>query len=209
MPDELFGPVNSFRDAERGLIAHIDIWADTYLARRERYVGITPGTIKRPQSYLSKQSFSALPGEESTPAVIVVSDGFSEAPHRHGNGTWDVKLRMAVAVLCHGPEGPYARDLAGHYQTALTMLLLQKRKFLNVEFDDWVDLRMEDVDEDQQRTLSAVRIELVYVIRDFVQDSTAPPAAPDDPHVPPVDPLPPQPGPHTVQSTGVTTEDLP
>jgi hypothetical protein len=68
---------------------------------------------------------------------------------------------------------------------------------------------MEDIDEDQERTLSAFRLELVYKITDFVQDSTEVPAAPDDPDVPPVDPVPPQPDPHTVLTHQETTEVLP
>jgi hypothetical protein len=206
MPDEIFGPVHSFRDSEVALENHVKLWLDTFLARRERDRDIEPGTLARPRSYIPKQTFTALPGEDVTPAIIIVSDGFAESPNRHGDGKWDVKLRMAIVALCHGPEARLARDLAGHYQYALTNLVLKKRAFGPCSLDEWLDLRLEDVDEDQQRTLCAVRIELVYVVRDFVDDAISPPAAPDDPSVPPDDPYPPQPDPPIVETHSETTE---
>src|SRR4051794_409057 len=94
MPDLEFGELIAFSDVEAKVLAHYKLWMHTWLCARERKLNLAINTIARPRSYIVKQTFTALPGEESTPLVIAVSDGFSEEPARRGNGDWDACLRF-------------------------------------------------------------------------------------------------------------------
>lgn len=163
-----YGTLTSFHDVEIALVDHIKLWIDSYLAAREEATGRDYETIARPVSYFMKQTFTSLPGEDRTPAVIIVSNGFSDDPQRRGDGTWDVRLRMAVCGLTHGPEASFARALAGDYQAALLSLCLQQRKITdNIKWWSWEDLGIDDVDQDQTRTLCAARLEFVYQVQGF------------------------------------------
>lgn len=189
MPDELFGQLNSFHDVELALQTHVKNGLNTYLAARERAKGLTAGAISRPTSWLIKQSFMALPGEDRLPAIIIVSPGFTEPPAKHGDGGYDVYLGMAVVALVSGP-GQSARMLAGHYQSALNALLIKHKKFGagSARIHEWLDLALDDVDtEDQTRNLAAARLEFVVKVTDFVSSDTRIPV------IPAPDPLPPQP----------------
>lgn len=198
-----YGPLISFHDAEAALVEHIKVWIDAYLAGREEVVGVDYNTFARPASWFVKQTFTALPGEDRTPAVIVVSNGFSEPPQRRGDGTYDVYLRLAVAGLAHAVEAEYARELAGHYQAALLGICLQQKKLLGgrMKLNDFEDLGLDDVDEDQTRTLCAARLEFVYQVQDFASEFGGPKTVPAPPT--------PLPGDPTVQTVDIDTQELP
>lgn len=183
MPDDRFSSLTSFHEPEKWLLSHIEDWLDTYLAGRERQQGIVPGTIMRPKSWIIKQTFNQLPGEGRTPSVIVVSNGLSEQAHQHGDGGWDGSFRMAVAILCNAKEADPARELAGHYQAAALGLLLDKPKFGRAKITDWTDLKIEDVEASQTRTLCAARLEFTVTVRDFAKSGQGP-AMPDVPTFP-------------------------
>lgn len=188
MSDERFRHLHSFNEPEKWLLAHLEVWLDTYLAGRERIQDIVPGTILRPKSWIIKQSFDQLPGEGRTPSVIVVSNGLSEQAKKHGDGGWDAPFRMAVAILCNARESEAARELAGHYQAAALGILLDKPKFGEAKIEDWTDLRIEDVPDNLSRTLCAARLEFTVMVRDFALSGQGP-AMP----IPPTFPYEPQP----------------
>src|SRR5580765_1919721 len=169
MPDHNFGPLLSFNDVEQEVRDHYALWMDTWLSARERHVGITAGTIARPRSYVIKQSFNTVPGEEQTPLVIVVSDGFVNPTDRHGDEHHDVYMRFGIAVVVMSNESNAVRELAGHYQVAVTGILLKHKKIADHIFmDEWRDLRIEDIDEEAiGRSMAAVRLEATYKVLDF------------------------------------------
>lgn len=207
MPDQQFGPLIAFSDVEYSLLGHIKLWVNTFLAARERKVGVTPGSIARPKSWITKQTFSMLPGEDRTPLIVIVSNGTPEPPNRHGEGTYDVEFRMAVTALCHGREATIARRLAGHYQAALLDLLLKKKTFIlfnggKVRLNEWLGIALDDLDESTSRTLCSARLEFTAVVRDFTGSFGGPDAIP-------LTPLDPQPDLPIVDDTDVTTGDLP
>lgn len=207
MADQLFGPLLSFHDVEFALIGHTKLWLNTFLAARERKVGMTAGSVARPKSWVARQTFNLLPGDDSTPSIVVVSNGTTEEPVRHGDGGYDVEFRTAVTALCHGREATVARRLAGHYQAALLDLLLKKKKFnlfdnTSASVNRWLGIGLDDIDETQTRTLCSARLEFVIVVRDFSESFGGPATIP-------VDPLVPQPDGPTVQGTTITDEVLP
>lgn len=187
-PDERFEKMTSFNEPEKWLVGHLDLWFDTYLAGRERQQGIGPGTIARPKSWIVKQNFGQLPGQARRPSIIVVSNGLVDDPERRGDGTWDGRFRMGVAALVHAREADLARELAGHYQAALLQLLLDKRKFGRARINDWTDLRIEDVEENNQRTLCAARLEFIIKVDEFAVSGRGPSMP-----IPPTYPYEPQP----------------
>jgi hypothetical protein len=212
MPDEAFGSLLAFTDIEEAVLGHYQLWMDTWLAARERQQVLTVGTIARPRSYLVKQTFTALPGEESTPTVVAVSDGFSVEPTRRGTGRWDALFRFGIAVVCLGNDGG-ARTLCGHYQTALVGIATRHRVIRvgldnAVLFDDLVDLRIEDIDEEAiGRSMAAVRMVAVYRAIGFAAETPVPGVPGDDGiHEPPPDVVPPGPDDPRVETVDVDVE---
>lgn len=191
MPDQSFGSLTAFTDVEQKVLAHYKTWMNTWLAGRERSLEIPVGTIARPRSYLVKQTFMALPGEESTPCVIAVCDGFQEPAERRGTGKYSAYLRFGIAAMCYGNDGS-ARALAGHYQVALLGIATHHRTVEDgtASMCEFRDLKIDDVDEQSLgRSMCAVRLELTYKVNDFASETPVPELLPDveSPH--PDDPL--------------------
>lgn len=206
MPDQVFGPLVAFSDVEYALLGHIKLWLPTFLAARERKVGVTPGQVARPRSWITKQSFTVLPGEDNTPLITVISNGTLEQPARHGDGGYDVELRAAVTAVCQGTEATIARRLAGHYQAALLDLLLKKKSFVvmtgvKARLNVWIGLALDDIDPTVERTLASARLEFSLVVRDFANSIGGPATVPSDPLVP-------QPDGPTVLDTNVSSQEL-
>lgn len=198
MADEVFGPLVAFTDIEEAILAHYKKWMDTWLSARERAKGIVPRTIHRPRSYIVKQTFTALPGEEQTPLVIVVSNGFRKESMRHGDGSHTAYMRIGVAVMC---MGTHARTLAGHYQAALVGIALKHQKVNNfIQIAEFNDLKIDDLDEEAiGRSMAAARLEMTYRVNNFAMEFDAP----GTPDTPPIDPEDPQPDSPTVKEGGV------
>jgi hypothetical protein len=182
MPE--IGPLNAFSDVEAGVLGLYRNWMHTWLLVREAQQNLAYGTIARPRSYLVKQTFTALPGEEQTPCVIAVSDGFSEQPERRGTGIYDTYFRFGIAVVCMANGAISARAMAGHYQSVIMGIALAHRTVDedgNIKMCDFVNLRMEDIDEEViARSMAAARLELVYCVNGFAAESPTPDYVPDD-----------------------------
>jgi hypothetical protein len=192
MSDEKFGSLISFTDVEDDILNHFRKWMNTWLAARERKKGIVPGTINRPQSYIIKRTFNAIPGQEQTPIISLISPGFADPTERHGeNGTHHAFLRVGIAaVITAGPEGQ-AHSLIGHYQAALVGIAVKHRKINDqVYLVEWTDMATDDIDDEaQSRSMAAVRLELVYKVFNFASEFPVP----DNIAEPPDNPLEPQP----------------
>jgi hypothetical protein len=198
MADANYGPLWAFTDVEQLILAHYKLWLPQWLSARERHVGLPVGTIARPRSFIVKQTFTALPGEESTPLVIVVSNGFTGEPSRRGTGYWNAEMRVGIAVMCMGAGEGQARALCGHYQAAVLGVAL-KHKVVDedgfVFLCDFSDLKIDDIeDEAMGRSICAVRLDLAYKINMFVADTDPPVLVPPDD----IDPLPDDPEVETV-----------
>jgi hypothetical protein len=192
MPDSHFGSLYTYTDAEYDILGHYKLWMDTWLAARERKTDIVPGTIARPRSWIIKRTFTTFPGEESTPFIALISDGFADPTRRSGTGKHTAFLRVGIAaVVTAAPEGQ-AHMLAGHYQAALVGIAIGHRKINDqVQLSAWTDMSTDDIDEEAQaRSMAAVRLELVYQITDFASENPVLTAVPPNPYDPqPDDPL--------------------
>jgi len=190
MPE--IGPLNAYTDVEVQVLELYRHWMHTWLLIREAQQNLAFGTIARPRSFIVKQTFTALPGEEQTPCVIAVSDGFSAAPQRRGRGVYDTYFRFGIAVVCMA-NGPFsARAMAGHYQSAIMGIALSHRTADpdgNIKMCDFVNLRMEDIDEEViGRSMAAARLEVVYCVNEFAAEYPNPDYVPDDELPGPVSP---------------------
>lgn len=202
MPDENFGDLIAFTDVEAKVLAHYKTWMHAWLCAREHYVDLPVNTISRPRSYATKQTFTALPGQEQTPLFLAVSDGFASEPGRHGSGVYDAYLHFGIAVVCYGNDGS-ARTLCGHYQTAIVGIATRHRGIDGGSIDmyDFTNLRIEDIDEEAAgRSMAAVRMDLIYRVRGFASEG---PALSE----PPPDPEPPQPDDPLVEEVTVTVNN--
>lgn len=200
MTDQGFGPLLSFNDIELALIAHMQSWVETYLAARERKMDIPVGRIPRPRSWFTRQTFDALPGEESTPFVVIVSAGTTDAPVHHGDGHYDVNLDIAIATVVESNEAAPARTLGGHFQAAFLSLLLQQSGFVvgtdTAKLEEWTGMSMDDLPDETARSLFDVELRFNVKYRGFADESGGP-------IVPPPDPQDPQPPVGTVRPGGV------
>lgn len=190
MPD--VGPLNAFSDVESLVLAHYKYWTHTWLLIREAQQNLDYGTIARPRSFIVKQTFTALPGEEQTPCVVAVSDGFSEQPERRGSGRYDTYFRFGIAVVCMANGPISARAMAGHYQAALMGIALSHRTIDpdgKISMCEFINLRMEDIDEETiGRSMAAARLEVVYCAKEFAAEYPNPDYVPDDELPAPVPP---------------------
>lgn len=190
--DEKFGSLIASTDVEEDILEHFRIWMDTYLAARERKKGMVPGSIARPRSYIIKRRFTTFPGEEQTPLIALISDGWADPAERHGTGIYNGFLRVGIgAVVMAAPENEPHR-LVGHYESALINIAIKHRKINDqVYLSGWNDLSKDDLDEEATgRTMSAVRFEFVYKILNYVSELPALTEIPDVPYDPqPDDPI--------------------
>jgi hypothetical protein len=184
MPDQNFGSLTAFSDVEDAVLLHYKLWMHAWLSARERKLLLPVNTIARPRSYLVKQTFTALPGEEQTPIVIAVCDGFAREPERRGSGVYDAYLRFGIAVMCMGNS---ARALCGHYQAAVLGIAVHHRAIAGglASLDDFSDLHIDNVEEEAVgRVIAAVRMELVYKVPEFANENPALVIVPPDPEEP-------------------------
>jgi hypothetical protein len=192
MSDQKFGSLTSYADVEEDILAHFKSWMDTWLAARERKKGIVPGTISRPRSYIIKRTFTTFPGQEQTPIIALISDGFADPTHRSGEGKHTAFIRIGIAaIVTSGAEGQ-AHMLAGHYQAALVGIAIGHRKINNdVMLSAWNDMTTDDIDDEAQgRSMAAVRLELTYRVSNFASEFPILLDVPDNPYDPqPDDPL--------------------
>lgn len=191
MADEIFGQLVAFSDVENALMTHIQKWMDTYLSARERLNGITPGTIARPRSYIVRQVFDALPGEEQTPLIVVVSNGTVAPPRRFGTSIWSADLGMSVSAVCFAVEAQDARSLVGHYQAAILGMLIHHQVFMDKKatMEAWTGFSVDDLPSDQARTMCSARLNFTVRVKHYVDAIFGGPlAVPDDPYIPIEDP---------------------
>lgn len=202
MSDEKFGPLVAFTDIEDAVLAHYEKWMETWLSARERRKGIIPGTIARPRSYIIKQVFTALPGQEQTPLIVAVCDGFRQETYRRGDGSHLAYLRFGIAAMCMASGPNSVRSMVGHYQAAIVGIALKHRKVNDeIQLAEFNDLKIDDTDEEAVgRSMAAVRIELTYAVQNFVEEFDPPDLLPD--------PLPPQDDSPEVLSVHVEVEEM-
>ena len=177
------GTLNAFSDVEALVLDHYRHWMHTWLLIREAQQNLAYNIIARPRSFIVKQTFTALPGEEQTPCVICVSDGFSEQPERRGSGTYDAYFRFGIAVVCMANGPITARAMAGHYQAAIMGIALSHRTVDTdgkISMCEFVNLRMEDIDEETiGRSMAAARLEVVYCAKEFAAEYPTPDFVPN------------------------------
>lgn len=188
-----FGPLLSLHSVADSLIDLIERWATTYLPAAERDAGWAPGDLPRPAKYWTRQVLEAIPGEDSTPCVIVVVRGTDEI-RRKQDGYYDAILDLGLGIVMMGQSPSNARELAGVYGAAICGIVLHKPTFEDaldgrIRVERLVSIELDDLPPEDQRTRAILRAEFRVLVKDFIRSGVGP-KQPD----PPVDPLP-DPGP--------------
>jgi hypothetical protein len=194
----IFGAITNPQDLPRAVEGHLKKWLDTDLAAIEREAGYTPPHYSRPASYLKVNLLEGIPGEESSPAIIIVSRGANGKPEKsartgtrpYPTSTISLGMDVGIAVMTSSFEGDGAREVAGAYCWAIAAAMLHRRDLdgrmdgkLHVESLD--DLRLDDLPGEEARTRAMLRLEFTIRVNNFI-DLGSGPSTPD----PPTDPYP-------------------
>ncbi len=195
----IFGRIVAGADVETWCIDLAQRWFSTYLAEVERQHNIVAGTIARPRVYVRTTSFDKWP-EDQLPALMLVAQGILTPPVKHGDGTYTARWLMGLAAVCSARTQQESHDLASLYMAALRNLFIQRPSLDgHANGVDWVDERNDDLEYDDQRSLSSGRAQFLVQVEN-VSVADAGPVTPDKPLTPDTDPWPGWP---TVQTVDV------
>jgi hypothetical protein len=167
-------------------------WIDTYLSDVERDNGLTPRVYTRPASYAMVNLLTAVPGEDMSPSVIIITRGANRSVERQGN-SFDVPLDVGIALVTTSYEGDGARDAAGAYAAATAGLLMHRKRLDGAVggsciVQSWDDIRLDDLPAEEQRTRAIVRLEFTVLVKDVLRTGVAGFTAPNPPADPTVEP---------------------
>lgn len=199
----IFGRIVSRQDLENAAMETCKTWIDTYLAEVERQRGIDTGFYQRPKSYTTVNSVTKW-DEDQLPAIIVVSNGFSQAPRKKGDGTFDTWWGLGIACIVSGNDEASTREFASDYTAALRALFNQRVSLDGfADGTDFVDEHYDDIQEEDRRSMASGQV-IFSVEVDNVVQTKAGPITPDDPPSDPEAPIPDWPIATSVHLDGVT-----
>lgn len=176
------GPLTNIHNAPLAVEEHLQEWMNTYMNIYERDNGLDLGTYPRPFSWLRVNLLEGVPGEDSSPAVIIVTRGDTAAPEQDAKG-WSLPLDIGVALVTTSFETDGARDAAGVLGVAALKALLDKRNLggrMNgkLRVESWDGIRLDDLPGEEQRTRAILRLEFTVRINDVIW-RTGGPLVPD------------------------------
>lgn len=187
---DIFGNVVNLQDVPRSVEAHLKKWANTNIAAAERAAGITPPHYSRPMSWMKLNLLEGIPGEEMSPAIIIVTRGGNGKPEQTGR-TFNLPLDIGIAIVTSSYDGDGAREVAGALGWSVLAAMIHRRN-LDGQMDgklrviSWDDVRLDDLAGEEARSRAIMRLEFTIMV-DGVVDLGAGPTTPD----PPLDPYPP------------------
>jgi hypothetical protein len=184
--NDIYGPlINLAVGPSRAVETHIKNWIDTYLSAYESDSALDLYSIARPASWIQTNLLSTYPGEDMSPAIIIIARGANGKPVRQSGG-YDIPMDIGIAVVTTSFEGDGAREVGGAYGAAILAILSHRRNIdgaMNgrlrvLEFSDY---RLDDLPGEEQRTRGLVRMEFIVNVSNIVK-LTGGPATPDPPH---------------------------
>lgn len=188
----LFDPTRVADDVE----TFIKRWIRDYLSAVERQQGLTPGqaTTARPTSWIKRNLLADIPGEDMTPAIVIVSRGANGPPRITPQGS-QIPMDIGIAAVTAGAGEPTdaARKFAGRYSIAIAGMMWHKRNLDVVpgryRVLSWDDYRLDDLPAEEARTRAIARLEFTINVNDFIAMASGPatPTEEPDPFPPPDD----------------------
>lgn len=194
----IFGPLPNPHAISRAIRDHHHKWIDFYLVGVEDQYGMplgeANGGFARPVTYIMRNMLESLPGEEDTPAIVVVARGGVPEPGQRRRG-WDLTWDIGVACITSSFEDDGARWAAGAYAAATAGIMLQRRN-IDGRMDDTLrivrydEIRLDDLPGREARGRAIVRQEFSLQQTDAVWGTAGPghlDDPPNDPYTPPGD----------------------
>lgn len=147
----LYGPIVSPRDVERGVVASLERWIGDYLGEMERHEGYEPGQIVRPLDIITSTEFRKW-GQDATPIILVLNAGYGDKPVRRAEGNHDCSWLVAIMPIVSDTDEMSTRDLMLTYVTACKLAVMQHKMLKSDLYPDglstFVMLRDEAYDAD-------------------------------------------------------------
>lgn len=177
------GPILSFAEVERWVLALSRKWFKDYLEETERQLGEPEGTFANLESFIVANEWGSWP-EERLPCLLVQDTGLGGTPTRYGGGLWRARRLYGASVIVQAPNREDVRWSAGLYAAAFRTMLLQNQSLDHPEHVvglDWADERPAQIPTDDERNIGA-QIMLFYVdVKDVADEGGMPSIDPDDP----------------------------
>jgi hypothetical protein len=184
----VFGTIIDGSEVENIVQTFLRRWLPTYLAEVAQDRGLPRNALQAPRTWTNSTEFQL---DETTqlPAILIISSGLAEAPSRQGDGSFNAKWVVGVAVVVSaGGEQPQEATsrLAKQYGAAIRWLITQHPAMENpkVAGVTWDDENYDDVPSEQARSLASVRLVFTVEISD-VMNALDGPILPDEPPAPP------------------------
>jgi hypothetical protein len=186
----LIGPIVSASDVERAALDTIVKWASTYLGEAEDQHNRERGSLPRPRSFTTTNSFDKWP-EDQLPCVLLVCPGLVEQPMAQGNGMYRATFAVGVAVIVSARTETETEALAKLYVAAIRTLLIQQQSLGGFAAQtEWLDETYDDLPSEDMRSLGAGQAIFAVHVDDLSRRYTGPPHPTAEPPEPPYAPLP-------------------
>ena len=185
--------------------AHLKLWLVPFLAEVERQRGLSPRTIKEPQSWEVASEFSKFDASK-LPSLVVAIDEITGDPVRDGQGEYSAVFPCAVAAIVAGRTPAETLRNAEAYGAAVRGAMLYHMGMhspeLGIRGCKWKGESYTEVDVKDRRTKAASLVFFEIYVPDVARDYVGAPLGttpPVDPYLAP-DALP------TVDTTTIVTE---
>jgi hypothetical protein len=184
------GPIVAASDVERAALATIKKWVSTYLGEAEGQHDRARGSLPRPRSYTTTNSFDKWP-EDQLPCVLLVCPGLVEQPRAEGNGHYHAVFAVGVAVIVSAKTEAATEELAKLYVSAVRTCLIQQQSLGGfADSTEWLDETYDDLPSEDMRSLGAGQSIFAVHVGDLSRRYTGPPHPVAEVPVPPYGPMP-------------------
>jgi hypothetical protein len=161
-----YGPIIGGYNIDKALIATFKKWYRSYLNETARQNDESFARLASPRSYRSGAELKWFP-EDQRPCVIVVNNGYSEPPHRSGQGSDGVGQRVqlcweyliGVQIVAQGGRNQLSGLVRAH-ELAMMYIAAARVMLQNIPIEGMdnlaIDLKDEvpgDIEPDGERTM--------------------------------------------------------
>jgi hypothetical protein len=190
----LFGGLIDGSDVEAALLAHLEKWADTYVAQVRRVKDpegeLWPSGVSPVRDYTVRHASADNWPADQLPMLLAHCPNDGGKPSASGNGKVQAKFAVALSAIASGYDMADAKALARLYGSAANMAILQHEDLgefaAGVEWAGFENMRITRGVE-AERSLMAVANMYVITV-DAVLDRNAGPREPlEDPDTDPGD----------------------
>ena len=190
----IFGPSYDGSDAERALLAHLELWMPTYIPeirrqkdpKEERW----PDGVEAINAFEVKHFASDKWPEDQLPCLIAYATGMADDPAQEGEGTVNARYVVSLIAIAESVDEHDTKELARLYASAARMAIFQHPNLSEVA--ECIAMGREAPypvrkGVDAERTLMAVEIPYVIELPTILNVNEGPSEPLPDPEDPPGD----------------------